>query len=124
LPRAITPLLHYFGSGNLEALRISEDAGGLLLGQNALLAPGAEVARRPRIDVLAALGVKEFRQAQDDAHQVEGAALVVGLLHGRRDLVVGLGDHVFQPDGRGIVAPGAKWIDAGHAEGLALRSSV
>jgi hypothetical protein len=117
------PLLHDFGSGNLEALRVGEDAGGLFLGQNALLAPGAEVARRAGIDVLAALGVEELRQAQNDAHQVVGAALVVGLLHGRRDLVVGLGDHVIQPDGGGIVAPGAKWINAGHAEGLALRSN-
>ena len=44
-----------------------------------------EVARRAGIDVLAALGVKEFRQAEDDADQIVGAALVVGLLHGRRD---------------------------------------
>ena len=55
------------------------------------------------------------------ADQVIGAALVVGLLHGRRNFVVGLGDHVAQPDRGGVIAPGAKWIDAGHAEGLAPR---
>jgi hypothetical protein len=35
------PLLDDFGSGNLEALRVGEDAGVFLLDQNALLAPGA-----------------------------------------------------------------------------------
>ena len=117
------PLLDDLGAGNLEALRVGEDAGVFFLRQHALLAPGAEVARRAGIDALAALGVEQFRQAQDDAHQVVGAALVVGLLHGRRDLVVGLGDHVLQTDGGGIVAPGAKGINAGHAEGLAPRSN-
>ena len=95
--------------------------GSFLLDQHALLAPGAEVAGGARIDAFAPLGVKQFRQSQDDADQVEGAALVVGLLHGRRDLVVGLGDDVFQANCGGIVAPGAKWIDAGHEEGLAPR---
>ena len=75
--------------------------------------------RRAGIDALAALGVEELRQAENDAHQIVGAALVVGLLHGGGDLVVGLGDHVIQADGGGIVAPGAKGINAGHAEGLA-----
>ena len=111
------------GSGELELLGIGEDAGVLFLGQNALLAPGPEVLCGARIYAFSFFGVKEFRQSEDDADQVVGTALVVGLLHGRRDLVVGLRDHVFKPDGRGIVAPGAKWIDAGHAEGLALRSN-
>jgi hypothetical protein len=80
-----------------------------------------EVAGGAGVDAFAALGIEEFGQAEDDANQVVGAALVVGLLHGRGDFVVGLGDHVFKPDCGGIVAPGAKWINAGHEEGLAPR---
>ncbi len=114
---------HHVGAGNLEALRVGEDAGVFFLDEDFLFAPGAEVARGAGIDVFAALGVEELRQAEDDAHQIVGAALVVGLLHGGGDFVVGLGDYVVQPDDGGIVAPGAKWIDAGHTEGLAPRSN-
>ena len=114
-------LFYDVGAGNLEALRIGEDAGVLFLGQNALFAPGLEVAGGARIYAFAALGVEQFRQSEDDADQVVGAALVVGLLHGRRDLVVGLGDNVFKADGGGVVPPGAKGIDASHEEGLAPR---
>ena len=115
------PFLHHLGSGHLEALRVGKDARLFFLGQHALLAPGAKIARRARIDVFAPFGVKQFRQSQDDADQVEGAALVIGLLHGRGDLVVGLRDNVFQADRGGIVAPGAKRINASHEEGLAPR---
>ena len=90
------PLLQVSASRNLELLRVGEDAGILLLDQNALLTPGAEIARGSGVDAFAPLGVKEFRQAQNDADQIVRAALVVGLLHGGRDFVVGLGDHVTQ----------------------------
>ena len=114
-----SPLLHNFRSGNLETLRIGEDAGVLLLGEDALLAPGGEVACGAGIDAFALFRVKEFRQSEDDADQIVRAALVVSLLHGRGDLVVGLGDGVFEADRGGIVTPGAKWINAGHERGLA-----
>src|ERR1035441_3465145 len=55
------------------------------------------------------------------SNQVVWAPPVIGLLHGRRNLVVGLGNNVIQPNCCGIVAPGAKWINAGHTEGLAPR---
>ena len=52
------PLLHNVGSGNPEALRISKDARVVLLGQDAMLAPGAKISCRARIDVFVPLGVK------------------------------------------------------------------
>ncbi len=115
------PLLHDFSSRNLEPLRIGEDRRRFLLHQDALLPPRLEVARRAGINAFPFCCVKQFRHAQDDPHQVVRAALIIGLLHGRSDLVVGLGDHVLQTNGGWIVAPGAKRIDMSHAEGLALR---
>jgi hypothetical protein len=61
--------------------------------------------------------VEEFGQAEDDPHQVVRAALVIGLLHGRRDLVVRLGDDIFKVDPRWIVAKRSEGIDAGHTAG-------
>ena len=53
-----TALLHRLRSRNLEALRVGKDARFAFLDQNALLTPGAEVARRARIDVFPPFGVK------------------------------------------------------------------
>ena len=109
------------GSGDGETLRVGEDAGLFLAREHALGAPVGEVARRAGINVRAAFAVRagsaveEFGQAENDAHQVVGAALVVGLLHGWRDLVVGLGDDIFKADPRWIVAKCSEGIDAGHA---------
>jgi hypothetical protein len=113
------PLFDFGRARNPETLRIGEDTGIFLLYQNALLPPGAKIMCGPRVDAFAFLGVKEFRQAQNDAHQVEWTALVVSLLHGRRNLVVGLSHDVVQPDCGWVVTPGAEWIDAGHANGRA-----
>ena len=66
------------------------------------------------VDVLL-VGVGGEVLAEDDADEVVGAGLVVALLHGGGDLVVGLGDDVFHVDAGGIVAEGAEGIDAGHA---------
>ncbi len=52
------PLLHDLGSRNLEPLRVGEDARLVFLDQHALLAPGAKIARRARIDVFAPFCVK------------------------------------------------------------------
>src|ERR1035438_6236092 len=112
-------LFHDFSAGNLETLGIGEEAGVLFLDQDALIAPGAEVATGAGVDALAAFGIEEFGQAEDDADKVVGAALVVSLLHRRGDLVVGLCHDVVQTDGGGAVTPGAKWINAGHTKGLA-----
>jgi len=109
------------GSGDGEALRVGKNAGVFFLEEDALLAPVVEVAGGTGVDAFSALGIEEFRQTEDDADQVVGASLVVSLLHGGGDLVVGLGDDVVEPNRGGIVAPGAKWINAGHTEGLAPR---
>ena len=61
------------------------------------------------------VGVVRLFFAQDDADEVVFRAVVVGLLHGRGDLVVGLGDNVFHADLGGVVAKGAEGVDAGHA---------
>ena len=53
--------------------------------------------------------------AEDDADEVVGAGLVVALLHGGGDLVVGLGDDVFHVDAGGVVTEGAEGVDASHA---------
>ncbi len=82
------------GAWHLESLRVRKHAGSFLLDQYSLLAPGLEVAGRAAINTFASLGIEEFRQTQDDAHQVVRAALVIGLLHGRRDLVIRLRDHI------------------------------
>ena len=80
-----------------------------------LLAGGQEVL---------GLGVARLMLAQDDADQVVGAALVVALLHLRRDLVVGLGDHVLHMDAGSVVAKCAKRIDAGHARSVCSSNVV
>ena len=65
------------------------------------------------VDVLG-FGVVWLVLAEDDTDEVEGALLVVGLLHGRGDLVVGLGDDVFHADAAGVVAEGAEGVDLSH----------
>src|SRR5271165_3083213 len=103
-------LFYFAGARNVEALRVRKDAGRFLLDQDTLLAPCAEVTRRARINAFPTLGIEEFRQAEDDAHQVIRAALVISLLHRRGDLVVGLRHYVVQPDSGRIVSPGAERI--------------
>jgi hypothetical protein len=104
---------------HFETLRIGEDARGIVLRQHALLAPGGEVTRRAGVNALSAFGVRLLRQAQDDAHQIERAAMVVSLLHGGRNLVIGLGYYVLEPNLGGIVTPSAKGENMSHEEGLA-----
>ena len=118
------PLLDHFRSGHLEALRVGKDRRRLLLRQHSLLLPGVQIARRAGVDALSALGVKKLRQTQNNADKIVWAALVVGLLHRRRDLVVGLRDHVLQADGRGVVTPGAKGVNVSHEEGLSPADAV
>jgi len=102
------------GAGDAEALGVGVDAGGFFLGEDAELSPDVELACSAGVDAFAAFGIEEFGQAEDDSNQVEGAALVVGLLLGGRDFVAGLGDDVFKADCGGIVTPCAKGIEASH----------
>jgi hypothetical protein len=106
-------LPHHAGlSGQRELLRIGEDTWLPLLRQDAGFPPGGKVAGSLRIQVAAL--VKQLRQPQNDANQIVGTALVIGLLHGRRDLVVGLRDHVLRVHLGRVIAQRAKGIDTGH----------
>ena len=71
-----------------------------------LLACGEEVLR---------IGVAGLVFAENDADEVVGAGFVVALLHGRSDLVVGLGEDVFHVDAGGVVTEGAEGVETGHA---------
>jgi len=107
-------LLDDSGAGDAEALGVGVDAGGFFLGEDAELSPDVELACSAGVDAFAAFGIEEFGQAEEDADQVEGAALVVGLLDGGGDFVVGLGDDIFKANCGGIVTPSAKRIEACH----------
>ena len=60
-------------------------------------------------------GIAGLVFAEDDADEVVGAGLVVALLHGGGDLVVGLGNYSFQVDTGGVVTEGAEGVETGHA---------
>lgn len=102
------------GIGEGKSLRIGEDTGFALLGKNAIPAPIGEIPGGAAVNILGPVPVKEFREAEDDAHQIERAALVIGLLHGGCDFVVRLGYYVVETDDGRIVAKRAKWINPSH----------
>ena len=108
-------------TGNAKTLGVGVDGRVLLLDQYTLFAPRGKVAGCARVDALTALGIEQFWQAKNDAHQVIRAALIVGLLHRRRNLVVGLSNHVLRSNDGGIVVPRAKRKDTSHTDGLAPR---
>jgi hypothetical protein len=90
--------------------------GGLVLGdKDFLFAPLAKILSRTGVDVVA-LVIEKLRQAEDDADEVEGAALVINLLERRSDLVVGLRNDVVEANLEGVITKSCKGIDAGHAE--------
>jgi hypothetical protein len=60
--------------------------------------------------------------AEDDTYEVVGAGLVVSLLHGGGDLVVGLGDNILHIDVGGVIAESAEGVETGHAV-LVLQTS-
>lgn len=105
------------GVGDGVGLGVAVEGGLGLFGEDAVFAPVAEGMGGAGVDVLL-LAVVGLVLAEDDADEVVGAGFVVALLHGRGDLVVGLGDNVFHVDAGGIVTEGAEGIDAGHALGL------
>src|ERR1700731_1271306 len=74
-----------------------------------------EIAGSAGINAFTAFSIEEFWKAENNADQVVRAALIVGLLHGRGNLVIRLGHHRVQPDSARIVSPGSKGINVGHA---------
>ncbi len=101
------------GARNGERLRVEIDGRLRVLLENASRAPIVQILRRPRIDV-EGIGVGFAVTAQNDPHQIVGAFFVVLALHLRRDLVVGLGDNVFQADLVWIIAKGLKGKNLCH----------
>src|ERR1700679_3467210 len=102
-----------------KALRIGENAGILLLGENSCLPPIRKIPRRARINVVHSRDIEELRKSKNKADQVIGAAVVIRLLHRWRDLVIGLSDDILQADERRVVAQCAERVDASHAGGRA-----
>src|SRR6202021_262573 len=80
-------------------------------------APVGEITGRAGINIVASGFVEELGQPQDNAHQVGNAALLVSLLHGRSNLVVGLRHDVFYADHGWVGTQCAKGINSGHALG-------
>ena len=111
-------LANFRGTGHGVTLRVAEDGRRGFLRENVFLAPGFEVGGGAGVDVRLFI-VARLADAQNDADQAVRALVVVALLRGGRDLVIGLRHHVLQLDLRGVVTQGAEWIDAGHAGGCA-----
>jgi hypothetical protein len=102
------------GVGNGIGLGVAVEGGLGLFGEDVLLAPIAESFGGACVYVFL-IGVGGEVLAENDADEVVGAGLVVTVLHGGGDLVVGLGDDIFHVDAGGIVTEGAEGVDAGHA---------
>src|SRR5690242_15597289 len=68
---------------------------------------------RARVNVVA-IAVAGIALAEDNAHQVVGAGLVIARLHGGRNFVVRLGHNLPQRDTGRVVAQGAKRKDLCH----------
>ena len=108
------------GAGYGIALRVAEERGRFVFLEDVLLPPVNQVGGGAGVYVVG-FGVR-LALAQDDADQVVGALRIVGVLHGRRDLVVRLGHHVFKADGGGVVAKRAKRVnlhEPGDSPGMA-----
>src|SRR5579864_2304675 len=82
-------------AGDGEVLRVQVKGRLSILTQYAARAPVMKVFRGAGVNVEGVV-VGFPTAAEDDAHQIVGAALVVPGLHFRSDFVVGLRDHVAQ----------------------------
>ena len=101
-------------SGDGVGLGVAVKSGVGLFLEDASGAPVFEGGGGASVDVLAGLGVGRVLLTKDDANEVVGAGGVVGVLHGRGDLVVGLGDDVGHGDYGGVVTEGAERVQTGH----------
>ena len=81
------------GIGNDEFLEVGEHAGFGIARPDAAQDPLLHGAGGAGVDIFG-FAVAGAALSEDDAHQIVGARLEVVALHGRRDLVVGLGDKV------------------------------
>ncbi len=72
-----------------------------------------EGLRGPGIDVFG-VAVAGQAFAENNPHQVIRTGFVVVFLHGRGNLVVGLGYNLLERSAVRVVAPSLKWIDKRH----------
>ncbi len=112
------------GAGHGVGLGVAVEGGLGFFAEDGFFAPGGEGLGGAGVDVVGGLaggqrgegvGVAGLFLAEDDADEVVRGAIVVALLHGGGDLVVGLGDDVLHADVAGVVAEGAEGVDLGHA---------
>ena len=126
--------LDLLGAGDGVLLGVAVEGGLGFFAENAFSPPGGERLGGAGVDVVLrggriglggeGIGVPGLFAAENDADQVVLRAVVVGLLHGGGDLVVGLGDDVFHADLLGIVTQGAEGVDAGHGVGCSPEAIV
>ena len=94
-------------------LRVDVNRRRPILHQNFRGNPFLKLRRRPRVDVV--LGrIARRRLALLNRNQVVSARRVIPLLHLRRDLVVGLRQHIFQCNAVRIVAVSSKGANLSH----------
>src|SRR6185312_5209163 len=91
------PLPNLVGSGHGVGLRVAVQRRLRFFAQNALSAPFVQGRCGAGVDVVG-VGIAGVVLAENDADQVVRTGLVVGVLHGRRNLIVGLRDDVFKID--------------------------
>ena len=106
------------GVGNGIGLGVAVEGWFGLFGEDAIFAPCVEVLGCAGVDVMGVRNVKSIVGlvfSEDDSDEVVRAGFVVPLLHGRRDLVVGLGDDIFHVDAVCVVTECAERVDTGHA---------
>ena len=95
-------------------LGVDVEGGLRLFFEDAFLAELREGGGGACVDVVG-IGVGGKVLAEDDADKVVGAGSVVGVLHGRGDLVVGLGDDAGEVDAGGVVTESAEGVQASHS---------
>jgi hypothetical protein len=96
-----------------KALHIKVERGLGVLHKNVLLPPVPERLRRTRVPVVSRM-VAGVLFPQDDTHQVVRAGSIVAILHLRGDLVVRLGDNLWDRDPVRVITKRAKGFDEGH----------
>ena len=103
----------FFRAWDFVGLGVAVEGGVGLFLEDAFGAPFFEGGGGAGVDVVG-VGVVGLVLAEDDADEVVGAGGVVAVLHGSRDLVVGLGDDVGHVDESWIVTECAEGVQACH----------
>src|ERR1051326_333188 len=102
-------------AGDGKGLGINEDSRSFIFCQQTGRAPVVKIFGSASIHIKGR-GIGFAGLAQDDPDKVVRAALVISGLHFRGDLVIGLGQHVFQLYLLRIVTKRFEWNDFSHAQ--------